>query len=109
MDTHALHRAPSQRSGERGVLQESLERRAETRRSDPAVITLTGIADGLEVLRRVVDDDGGARPHRLEEGRVRAPHLGGLDEAVGAREQLAVPLAEEVAGEDYAGIGRRVQ
>ncbi len=72
VDAHALRRAPPQRCGEGGVLQEALERRPEARAADPAVIALAGVADGLEILRRVVDEDGGARPHRLEERRVRA-------------------------------------
>src|ERR1700675_4682986 len=60
VDTHALHRPPPQRSGESGILQEALERCPEARGADPAVIALAVVADGLEVLGRVVDEDGGA-------------------------------------------------
>ena len=70
-----------------------------------AVITEPGIADGLQVFGRVVDDDTGARRHRLEERRMRPAHFGGLDEAVGVGQQFAVSLAKEIAREDHAGIG----
>ena len=66
-----------------------------------------GVADDLDVFRRGQRQDAVAVAHRLDERRVRAADLRGVDVAVSVLLQGTVGVAEDEAREDDAAVAAR--
>ena len=60
-----------------------------------------GVADDLPVLRRVIVQHGPAGAHGLDQRRMGAADLGGVDVEPAVEQQLAVAVAVDRAGEDH--------
>ena len=100
-------RPPTIRRDQRRLGEQTLQHLGQRRPAARAAVAKTGVPNCLQVLRRVVDHDAVAEGHRLHQRRMRAAHLGGLDEDQRVAGQLGVGIAELVAGEDDRGVAPR--